>query len=390
MTNGIMLVLSIILIIFAIIPQEQLVVVGEQHHHQREQQQEAELNKPSNGLNMTAIAELSDEELSKTQLRLVSKSTAPKFTDGSPSVRWFCQGTTAGTRRRKNQCRLVMESKYTPVIMWHGMGDTAFGSINADRKALEAHFEGIQVFSIQIGNNPIEDELGGYFVNVNKQIDQACTAILNNKYIQAHGSFNAIGFSQGGQFMRGLIERCPFKKHSIRVKNFISLGGQHQGVYGLPRCLDKTFCDYIRYVLTTAAYEKNVQAHVVQAEYWHDPLNEESYKRENIFLADINNELNINETYRENLLQLDNMVLVEFLQDDMVVPPISSTFGFFKQNSKTELEPLESSQIYLDDRIGLRQLAESQRLHSIRVPGRHLQYHISWFLDEIASKYLNN
>lgn len=342
------------------------------------------------GLNITIEPELSGEDLSKTQLRLVSKSTAPKFEDGSPSVRWFCQDTWTNLRRRKNTCRLVMESKYTPVVMWHGMGDTAFGSINADRKALESHFPGIQVFSIQIGNNPVEDELGGYFVNVNKQIEQACAAILSNKYIKAHGSFNAIGFSQGGQFMRGLIQRCPFQDHRIRVKNFISLGGQHQGVYGLPKCLDKTFCDYIRYVLTTAAYEKSVQAHVVQAEYWHDPLNEDAYRKQNIFLADINNELNVNQTYRQNLLQLEHMVLVEFLQDDMVVPPASSTFGFFKQNSKTEIEPMESSRLYLDDRIGLRRLADMQALHLIRVPGRHLQYHISWFLDEIASKYLNN
>jgi len=30
---------------------------------------------------------------------------------------------------------------------------------------------------------------------------------------------------------------------------------------------------------------------VVQAEYWHDPLNEDEYKRRCVFLADINQEL---------------------------------------------------------------------------------------------------
>jgi len=30
---------------------------------------------------------------------------------------------------------------------------------------------------------------------------------------------------------------------------------------------------------------------VVQAEYWHDPLNEDEYKQRSVFLADINQEL---------------------------------------------------------------------------------------------------
>lgn len=29
---------------------------------------------------------------------------------------------------------------------------------------------------------------------------------------------------------------------------------------------------------------------LVQAEYWHDPLNEQEYKDKSVFLADINNE----------------------------------------------------------------------------------------------------
>lgn len=33
-----------------------------------------------------------------------------------------------------------------------------------------------------------------------------------------------------------------------------------------------------------------VQNTLVQAEYWHDPLNEELYETSSIFLADINNE----------------------------------------------------------------------------------------------------
>lgn len=44
-----------------------------------------------------------------------------------------------------------------------------------------------------------------------------------------------------------------------------------------------------------------MQNYLVQATYWHDPLNEDKYKESSTFLADINNEKFINTTYIENL-----------------------------------------------------------------------------------------
>lgn len=282
------------------------------------------------------------------------------------------------------------EDELTPVVFWHGMGDTAWGSVNIDRLALQKRFPGIKVFSIQIGNSVVQDELAGYFTNVNQQVSQACDEILKNEIIKRHGSFNGVGFSQGAQFLRALVQRCPLRENGIRIKNLISLGGQHQGVFGLPNCISNMFCDYIRYLLTHGAYEKDVQAHLVQAEYWHDPLREEEYREKNVFLADINNERDINSTYRTNIMALENFVLVQFLQDEMVVPRESSLFGFYKAGQTNEIVPLRKSRLYLEDRLGLRALNESERLKMISVPGRHLQYKMTWFLDVIAAKYLDN
>lgn len=38
-----------------------------------------------------------------------------------------------------------------------------------------------------------------------------------------------------------------------------------------------------------------VQEKFVQAEYWHDPEKEDEYKKYSIFLADINQELSLNQ-----------------------------------------------------------------------------------------------
>lgn len=51
-----------------------------------------------------------------------------------------------------------------------------------------------------------------------------------------------------------------------------------------------------------------MQNFLVQATYWHDPLNEDKYVEHSSFLADINNEKTINQTYIDNLMKLNKFV----------------------------------------------------------------------------------
>lgn len=53
---------------------------------------------------------------------------------------------------------------------------------------------------------------------------------------------------------RALAQRCP----NPPMRTLISLGGQHQGVFGLPKCptLSVSSCEYITKLLNYAAYEK--------------------------------------------------------------------------------------------------------------------------------------
>jgi palmitoyl-protein thioesterase len=179
-------------------------------------------------------------------------------------------------------------------------------------------------------------------MNVNDQIDLAYSLIKNDPKL-ANG-YNAVGFSQGGQFLRALAQRYP----DPPMLNLISIGGQHQGVYGFPRCPvdDITICDYIRKLLNFGAYVGFVQNNLVQAQYWHDSMQEEEYREKSVFLADINQERVFNETYKTNLLKLKNLVLVKFNQDGMVVPRESEWFGFYKEGQGKELYTLEESVLY--------------------------------------------
>jgi palmitoyl-protein thioesterase len=93
---------------------------------------------------------------------------------------------------------------------------------------------------------------------------------------------------------QAFIQQCP----QAKVKNLVTLGGQYQGVFGLPNCPSFTTatCEYLRKILNFAAYAGWVQRLLVQATYWHDPLNEHAYRSKRSFLSEINNEKKIKTT----------------------------------------------------------------------------------------------
>jgi hypothetical protein len=71
---------------------------------------------------------------------------------------------------------------------------------------IQAALPGTYVYSVEIGGSMNFDELEGFIGNANDQIDFVCQTIAADPNL-AQG-FNAIGFSQGSQLLRGLQERC--------------------------------------------------------------------------------------------------------------------------------------------------------------------------------------
>lgn len=167
------------------------------------------------------------------------------------------------------------------------------------------------------------------------------------------------------------------------MKNLITLGGQHQGVFGLPNCnaIRYKTCEEFRRILTTAAYTKAVQKSLVQATYWHDPMQEEVYQSGSTFLADINNEKEINSEYVENLQKIDKFVMVKFSQDTMVEPRESSWFQFYEPGQDERIVPLNESRVYT--RLGLDKMDQEGKLIYHECDGNHLQFPRNWFRDNV-------
>ncbi|KJH50576.1 palmitoyl protein thioesterase [Dictyocaulus viviparus] len=190
--------------------------------------------------------------------------------------------------------------KAIPVVLWHGMenriGDCCCNPLSMGyiKTLIESNVEGVYVKSLMFGSNIASTSVAerqikygiqtllniidisskdielSFMANVNDLVANACEQIRNDTQLQF--GYNAIGFSQGAQFLRAVAQRCPYPP----IKNLISG--------------DTWLCNVIRKLLDLGAYKDYVQKSIVQAQYWHDPLHEEEYKKGSIFLADINNE----------------------------------------------------------------------------------------------------
>jgi palmitoyl-protein thioesterase len=252
-------------------------------------------------------------------------------------------------------------------------------SMGSIKSFIEEKVKGAYVVSLMIGSNPGDDSYNSYFMPVHKQLEMACALVSGDAQLAA--GFHAIGFSQGGLFVRALAQTCP----GAKVINLISIGGPQQGIFGLPDCLgEKGICEEVKMLLDLGAYTPLVQNRLVQAQYWHDPRSPASYQRYNVFLPGINNEgAAKNATYKERLLQVEKIVLVKFLNDTIVVPRDSEWFGFYAEGQDAKVLALEESRLYIEDWLGLKTLKEQGRLLLLSCLGQHLQMPPGFFAQSI-------
>ncbi|KAI6647000.1 hypothetical protein LOD99_8999 [Oopsacas minuta] len=282
---------------------------------------------------------------------------------------------------------LAIVSGYVPLVIWHGMGDSCCNPLSIGRIIVDIKHmaPGIYVHSLQIGNDIVEDTENGFFMEVNKQIEIACNIIRNDT--QLRNGYNAMGLSQGGQFLRAVAQRCP----QPSMKILLSVGGQHQGVFGFPRCNadHSIFCELIRDSINLGVYSNFIQEHVVQAEYWHDSENEPLYIQKSNFLALINHERDVgNLQDKNNLQKLTLFILVMFTKDTMVEPKETEWFGFYAPGNTKKLIPLNESAIYLEDRLGLKEMNDAKKLRFIACPSDHLEFSNEWFMENLMP-YIN-
>lgn len=260
--------------------------------------------------------------------------------------------------------------------------------------------EGIFIHSIFLAEDLEDDRKAGWFGNINEQLEVVAEQLQGIPELR--DGFDAIGFSQGGQFLRAYIERY----NSPPVHNLITFGSQHMGVSDLPLCEPGPgyiWCQIARRAVKGGVYGTWAQQNIIQAQYYRDPDHLPIYLARNHFLPNINNELpedyglpsitvptsGRNETYAKNLASLNKFIMVLFTEDKTVVPKESSWFGSYapaerllsagegdqlpmvSQAEKTTI-PMRMQPVYTTDAIGLKTLDERGDVLLETCEGEHM------------------
>ena len=249
---------------------------------------------------------------------------------------------------------------YYPTILVHGIGGDS-SDLNDLNFALSN--QGIDAYSINIGAGKLDSIIW----NMNKQ----CTYL--NSSISALNltgeKVNLIGLSQGG-----LLARCYVEKYAHvnkRVNSLITYGSPHMGI----------FTEFIS---------------IPWFEYWKDPYHYEEYLKSNDFLVYINNEKDHQdmEIYKLNLLSLNHFLIVWSEIDKVILPVESSKFEFYnislaKERKGLEIAPLNKTEEYIQDRLGLHSLNNANKLNILNYPCKHEEFkHPNCFSQRFAEQSL--
>ena len=264
------------------------------------------------------------------------------------------------------------EVRALPLVIWHGLGDhyNSQGLREIAQLADDVN-PGTYVYMIRLGRSSSEDRQASFLGNVSEQIDDVCQQLKHDPIVSTAPQINALGFSQGGQFLRAYVERC----NDPPVRNLVTFGSQHNGISKFQSC--KSTGDWIcrgaEALLRFGRWSSMVQSRFVPAQYFRDPVELEEYIENSNFLADINNERPFkNQVYKENLKKLEKFAMFMFEDDTMVVPKESAHFAEVNTTSG-EVTPLKERQIYQEDWLGLKTLGEQARLDFITIPGAHME-----------------
>jgi len=251
--------------------------------------------------------------------------------------------TTYGTTSRN------MDS--LPLVVLHGI-ESSSREIEPLCDWLELTFN-VDVYNIEIGNG----KKTSLYSSLHDQLDELCLSIYEMDELSE--GFDFIGISQGGLLARGYVERC----NSYPVRNLITFVAPHGGVY------------WPNVKSSGLMYNDFYQNHLSIASYWRNPKMLETYLTSCSYLPLLNNEFWCDEEspiHRANMRSLSNFVMVWSPMDTILEPPESGKFSFFDEDLK--VVPLQETELYKNDSLGLKFLNYLGRLHTFETNCSHVNH----------------
>ncbi|KAG5539949.1 hypothetical protein RHGRI_020246 [Rhododendron griersonianum] len=186
----------------------------------------------------------------------------------------------------------LLAMKFVDVRLWRLVA-------TADDRAVELSKE-------EIGDGSWDS----WFMPLRDQAEEVCDKVVN-----LHGHIGIFSYP-GNVIGRGVVEFCD---GGPPVKNFVSLGGPHAGTASVPLC----------------------GAHLAPSGYLKLPNNIPAYLEKCRFLPKLNNELpdERNATYKERFTSLQNLVLIMFEHDTVLIPKETAWFGYYPEGAFDPVMP---------------------------------------------------
>ena len=248
-------------------------------------------------------------------------------------------------------CNTITLTKQShPIVVLHGLESSSEKMIPLC-EWIEDTFNR-KVINIEIGNG----EKTSFYAPLPEQLNELCDTIYNNKELE--NGFDFIGISQGGLLARGYVEQC----NEYKVNNLITLVAPHGGAF-IKDSKDNNLM-----------YTPFSQKHLSIAGYWRNPTMIETYLEKSVYLPYINNEKEHQQKdkYRNNIINLSNFVMIWSPNDDIVYPPSSGKFSFF--DKEMNIIPMEETELYKTDALGLKFLNNNARLHMYKTNCSHVDH----------------
>ena len=237
-----------------------------------------------------------------------------------------------------------------PIVVLHGL-ESSSREMEPLCEWIENTFDST-VYNMEIGNG----KKTSMYSSLNDQLDELCASIYEIDELSQ--GFDFIGISQGGLLARGYVERC----NSFPVRNLITLVAPHGGVFW-PNTKNSGLM-----------YNDFFQNHLSIASYWRNPMLLKTYLTCS-FLARLNNEFWCDKEspiHRRNIRNLSNFVMIWSPVDKVLDPSESGKFSFYDEDFN--VIPLEETELYKNDALGLKFLNYIGRLHTFETNCSHVDH----------------